>query len=176
MQQDARHPMLFIPLLVVAFFVGCHAKQPPIGLGDDWRAMTQHEKQMFVSGYLVGNGYGTSDLCKGMDDHVVTLKMKDDVAASDRTCTHFASAYTHGDQRAFGTWHYVDPYVATLDAFYEHAECSAMPYSAIMEHLNDAEYKSGDDLYRFVRSGDARLGFFSGFDGIEKCYGVDRKR
>jgi hypothetical protein len=50
-----------------------------------------------------------------------------------------------------------------------------MPYMTIMQHLNDAEFKSGDDLYMLVRSGNAQWGAFSGFDGMEKCYGADRK-
>jgi hypothetical protein len=62
----------------------------------------------------------------------------------------------------------VSAYTNVLDDFYRHSECRRMPYSVLLEHLNDEEFKSGEDLYKFVRSGPG-WGFFTGFDGIEKC-------
>lgn len=120
-----------------------------------------------MSAYLDGNGSGTTALCNALDRREVL---------GDESCMRSRPAYTHGDARVLGSLRYVDPYVAVIDDFYKHAECRAMPYRAIMKHLNDAEYKSGEELYKFVRAGDAAWGAFSSFDGIENCYGADRTR
>jgi len=138
--------------------------------------MSQREKQIFVSAYLDGSSSGTSRLCNALEEQAAVLKFKDGVAASDQPCLQFRPVFTHGNKSAAATLHYVDPYVAVVDDFYMHPECRVMPYTVVMEHLADAEFKSGDDLYRSVRDGSASWGSFSGFDGIEKCYGVDRKR
>ncbi|MBB5056057.1 hypothetical protein HDF16_000726 [Granulicella aggregans] len=166
----------FVVLFLAAFNFGCHRSGPLPGRGGEWLMMTQHERQIFVSAYLDGTGAGTSDLCKDLENNVVILKMKDTVAPSDHPCIHFRPQFTHGKTDALATYNYADPYVAIIDGFYKHSECRAMPYTAIMQHLNDAEFKSSEDLYRLVRSGDASWGAFSGFEGIEKCYGADRKR
>jgi hypothetical protein len=127
--------------------------------------MTQREKEIFVSAYIDGNNLGASGLCNALERRE-TLR--------DDSCMAWHPVYTHGDAKAIGSFNYVAPYVSVIDDFYKHSECHAMPYVFIMEHLNDAEFKSGEALYKFVRSGQAAWGSFSGFDGIEHCYGADR--
>jgi hypothetical protein len=61
----------------------------------------------------------------------------------------------------------VSAYTIVLDDFYRHPECRSMPYSVLLAHLNDNEFKSGEDLYKFVRSGPG-WGSFS-IDGIARC-------
>jgi hypothetical protein len=176
MQRKALRPTVLFVLLLVTFSFGCRRGKPLPGRGDEWLMMTRHERQIFVSAYLDGTGTGTSDLCNDLENNEVILKIKESVAPSNRTCIHFRPQFTHGKTDALATYEYADPYVSIIDGFYKHEECRAMPYTAIMQHLNDAEYKPSEDLYRLVRSGDARWGAFSGFEGIEKCYGADRKR
>lgn len=163
-------------LPALALCVSCKQTRTHFGFGDDWRSMSQLEKEAFVQGYLDGNGLGTVHLCNALEDQLDGLKFKQNVPPADSTCPHFAPAYTHGDRNAFATPRYADPYVSVLNDFYEHRECRMMPYTVVMSHLNDAEYKSGEELFQFVRSGSAQWGFFSGFDDIEKCYGADRRR
>lgn len=152
--------------MAVAITIGCN-QSPLVGRGDEWHNMTQLQKEIFVSAYMDGNSSGTSDLCNALDGREV---LRDD------SCMRSRRTYTHGNSNAVGSYSYVDPYVAVIDDFYKHSECRAMPYTAIMGHLNDAEFKSGDALYKFVRSGRAAWGAFSGFDGIQNCYGADRNR
>jgi hypothetical protein len=171
-----RRTVLFL-LLFVTFCIGCRQERPPLGQGAEWLTMTRHEKQLFVSAYLDGISSGTFDLCNGLENSALIIKIKDSIASGEGPCTHFRPRYTHTDTKAIATYEYSDPYVNIIDGFYKHPECRVMPYTAILQHLNDAElFKSSDDLYMFVRSGDAHWGAFSGFEGIEKCYGADRKR
>jgi hypothetical protein len=109
-----------------------------------------------------------------MEPNLAALKFRDGIVVSNEPCLQFSHRYTHS--QAGGFTGYTSKYVSVIDDFYRHPECRAMPYAAIMEHLDDKEYKAGEDLYKFVRSGDAQWGMFSGFDGMSDCYGVDKKR
>jgi len=139
--------------------------------------MTLIQKQIYVSGFLDGNNSGSAGLCFDLEQqtNIVELKPPRDLDPSDHPCMRIRRSYSHGNSFQIGTFGYVEPYITVIDDFYKHAECRAMPYPFLMEHLDDAEYRSGEDLYKFVRSGDAAWGSFSGFDGIENCYGVDQK-
>lgn len=164
---------LFAVLLLA--LCSCRNTTAPLpGSGEEWRRMSQREKQIFVGAFLDGNTSGNLRLCNALEAKVAVLKFQDGVAASDHPCLQFGPVFTHGDTKAAATLHYVDPYVAVVDNFYTHPECRVMPYHVVMQHLDDAEFKSGADLYRSVRDGSASWGLFSGFDGMENCYGVDR--
>jgi len=166
----------FLLVLPIAALCSCRHAKPVPGFGDQWRAMSRLERQSYVSAFIDGDNTGTFNLCKALNDKIVVLKLKGGVDVTDDPCRQFAPTFTHGDTKAAGTLNYVDPYVEVIDEFYTHPECRVMPFTVILEHLDDAEFKSGEALYRSVRQGTEHWGFFSGFDGIEQCYGVDRKQ
>jgi hypothetical protein len=112
-----------------------------------------------------------------MDDLTIPNDKKPDdgvLPIPSGLCRHardgFSKARFAGGNPTDGRGSMVDvaAYTQVLDHFYSHPECRRMPYSIVLSHLNDREFKSGEDLYHFVRSGPG-WGSFSGFDGIEKC-------
>ena len=64
----------------------------------------------------------------------------------------------------------VSDYTTVTDTFYQHPECRVMPYVILLEHLDDKDYLSGEDLFKLVHGGHPLWGSFTGFDGMEKCY------
>jgi len=154
---------------------GCKRPTPAIGTGDEWRSWSASKREQYLVGYVEGHLAGTSQACKLADDRAEqdgkTLYVDH---FPSRRCQDAAPQYTQvhitSEDKATGRRRSLDlsAYVNVLDTFYAHSECRMMPYEIILQHLNDKEYKSGDDLYKFVRSGPG-WGTFSGFDGIEKC-------
>jgi hypothetical protein len=69
---------------------------------------------------------------------------------------------------------YASQYVKVVDDFYRHPECRVIPYSMLMEHLDDGDFVDGDTLFRQVRAGKINFGFFSAWDGVEDCLPVGR--
>jgi len=59
----------------------------------------------------------------------------------------------------------VSEYASVLDTFYEHPECRVMPYVVLLQHLNDKEFRSGEDLFKLVHTEHPTgWGLFSGFE------------
>jgi hypothetical protein len=178
-----RHTKLaIVPIianLALVLSLGCHRAEQPLIFGDDWQSFTRLQKESFVSGFIDGATNSAVALCNKMKSHILVLKFDNETKApsdpADSPCLQFRPRYSHVIPGDAWKLSYVDPYVQVMDDFYRHPECRIIPYTVIMDHLNDEEYKSGEDLYRFVRSGNAPWGSFTGFDGMEKCYGVDAK-
>jgi hypothetical protein len=173
-----------ISLFAVVFVIGCNRQKPIFGSGDEWRSWNTEQKRLYVTGFVDGWSTGSLEACDKIDDFttiaqndkaqnpsyrfdsVIPLPSARCRLASDK----FSKAQLSGADPTSPEGMFVDvsAYTNVLDDFYRHPECRRMPYSTLLEHLNDNEFKSGEDLYKFVRSGPG-WGFFSGFDGIEKC-------
>jgi hypothetical protein len=82
--------------------------------------------------------------------------------------------YTHRQSGSVDD--YTRAYITVINEFYKHPECRMMPYAALMEHLNDKEYQSGEELFQAVQTRRVDWGSFSGFDGMDKCYGARTRR
>jgi hypothetical protein len=154
---------------------GCKRKLPVMGTGDEWRSWSAAERRQYLVGYLEGQLAAVYKTCHLSDDfaeqdgqtlypnHFPSRRCTDAAPKYSKARVDFADEST-GKGRSLD----VSVYTNVLDTFYSHRECRIMPYEIILQHLNDQEFKSGDDLYKFVRSGPG-WGAFSGFDGIEKC-------
>ena len=133
--------------------------------------MTTYEKTIFVDGFIEGRHVGAEDIC---DTGAVILPRKpkpgDENLSEYGRCEAMSGQYSHLDPKTGD-----DAYIRVIDAFYSHPECRTMPYDMLLEHLNDSEYKSGEELYQYVRSG-LVWGPFTGPKGFEKCYGAALNR
>lgn len=151
---------------------GCRAhKREPISLGYEWLSWTPEQRQLYVGGFLDGQNQQI-ELCEKLDWSIRNLKLDDDVRleANEMPCQHFVHKYTHSQ---VGDWNsYTRAYVSVIDDFYKHPECRVMPYAALMDHLNDKEYQSGEELFRTVQTSHGEWGSFSGFEEMRKCYGA----
>lgn len=162
-----------VAILALGLMGGCKQTQPVSGSGDEWRSWTPNEKRFFVRGFVDGSGSGSVEACAKMDDLTVVNDQKPEDGLVDTPSVRCRQAYGKFSKiRIAGSGPKearvdVSAYTNVLDDFYSHTECRAMPYSILLTHLDDNEFKSGEDLYKFVRSGPG-WGFFS-IDGIEKC-------
>jgi hypothetical protein len=164
-----------ISIVVFAFglMTGCRQSKPVSGSGDEWLSWTPNEKRFFVMGFVDGSGSGSVEACVKMDDLTVVNDRKPEDGLLDTPSARCRNAYgkfskvriTGSGPR--GAREDVSAYTNVLDDFYRYPECRAMPYSILLTHLDDNEFKSGEDLYKFVRSGPG-WGSFS-VDGIERC-------
>jgi hypothetical protein len=140
--------------------------------------MTQKEKRLYVAGFINGRVLEAHDLCQKLDDAQSSSSVVPAHPLSDpgeTPCLSFRFTYNRfhaipTDLIGFA------PYVKVVDDFYSHEECRSMPYDAILEHLDDSEFRGGEDLYQFVRSGHAEWGAFTVPGGMGKCYGADGRR
>ena len=87
-----------------------------------------------------------------------------------------STAYTHGDSRNVGSFGYVDPYIVVLNDFYKHSECRTTPYATLMNHMNDAEFTTGEALYKRVRSGNIQWDYLGDFNSMDYCHRANLKR
>jgi len=153
---------------------GCKRKLPVLGSGEEWSSWSAAERRHYLVGYLEGHNAGMYETCKLTDD--LAAQDGQELYSNHRPsmrCVNASRKYSkahivYTGEAGRGKGLDVSVYVKVLDIFYSHRECRIMPYEIILQHLNDQEFKSGDDLYKFVRSGPG-WGAFSGFDGIEKC-------
>jgi hypothetical protein len=169
-----------ITVLIFCLISGCKQAKPIPESGDEWLAFTPKEKQRYVIGFVEGWMVGSSKACRQIDDFTVldnnksadtARKLENVLPSPSAFCMHIRPEFSKmqvsgGDMTSASID--VSAYTNVLDDFYRHSECRRMPYSILLEHLNDEEFKSGEELYKFVRSGPG-WGAFSGFDGIEKC-------
>lgn len=102
------------------------------------------------------------------------MKFRSKLEPDEDPCMQLRKKYSHVEVGR-GLAAYTVAYTSVIDDFYKHPECRMMPYSTLLEHLDDKEYKSGEDLYKFVRSGAAGWGSFS-IAGIADCLGVDERK
>jgi len=168
--------------LILCLTAGCKQKQPIAGSGDEWLSWTSDQKRFYVAGFVDGWGNGSSEACEKIDDFTTigadnvtdpTHKFDNVIPLPSSRCRHasdhFSKARLSGGDPTSGRGVFVDVSVYTnvLDDFYRHPECLRMPYFVLLAHLNDREFKSGEDLYKLVRSGPG-WGSFS-IDGIDKC-------
>jgi hypothetical protein len=166
---NRRRIMSSFALLLMVGLAACRRAQPTAapkqhsGLGDDWLSMTTSEKTIFVEGFIEGRYVGADDIC---NTGLVILPKKhrpgDENLSEYERCGAMSGRYSHQDPKTGE-----DAYIRVIDTFYSHPECRPMPYFTLLEHLDDAEYKSGEELYQFVRSGPG-WGQFT-IDGIDKC-------
>jgi hypothetical protein len=156
-----------LSLLLIALLVtSCHHQKPMPGMGDEWRSWSVDQRQAYVSAYLDGQSAGQSNLCRKIQQEAEIFKLHNDTAPFTDPCEQLVDKYSHV-QRGYGIGPYTNAYTSVIDAFYEHPECRMMPYFVLIEHLTDKEYKSGEELFKYVRSG-PDWGSFS-IDGIDKC-------
>jgi len=146
--------------------------KPPIGLGDDWLAMTPAERASTVDMFIGGWNVGSIDTCWALlgSISVDAWPGRGKTPPAD-LCNAATKQFTHVNL-ATGD---VSAYTSVIDTFYSHPECRTMPYGLLLEHLNDAEYKPGEQFYQYVRSG-LVWGHFTGPNGFEKCYGAALNR
>lgn len=147
---------------------GCHRSKPQLGMGDEWRSLSSQERQILVSAYLDGYGVGQAALCENIDREAEQFKIAHPDPNFLDPCAQLKGRYSHTgsiDDRAS----YTAAYTSVIDDFYKHPECRVMPYIDLLEHSNDREFKSGDELFHAAQTGQLHWGFFSGFDGMDKC-------
>jgi len=127
--------------------------------------MSSTEKSSYVLGFIDGWNSGAADRCLSDTIYSGRHYPHEDTMTPEGACMadskHFTRRVMMSDDAS--------AYTGVIDTFYSHPECRTMPYFALLEHLDDAEYKSGEELYQYVRSGPP-WGQFS-VDGIDKCYG-----
>ena len=169
-----------ITLLTLCLISGCKQAKPIPESGDEWLSLTPKEKQRYVIGFVDGWTVGSYTACRKIDDFAVldnnksedmARKLENVIPSPSAFCMHlrpeFSKVRVSGNDATSPSID-ISAYTNVLDEFYRHPECRRMPYSILLEHLNDEEFKSGEDLYKFVRSGPS-WGGFTGFAGIEKC-------
>jgi hypothetical protein len=167
-------------LLIIAGFLtgtvlvlGCWRASPapePSDFGGQWRRWSAQERNVYVSGFLAGASTSQRALCNDFEPHILSLKRDGEDYGSGFPCTHFEHRYSHVGIRNIDT--YAQEYVQVLNDFYKHPECRVMPYSILLEHMDDKEFRTGDQMFNAVQVGELHLGFLSGFDGMERCYGA----
>jgi hypothetical protein len=183
MNHATQRVLFCLSLFAVVLVIGCNRQKPTLGSGDEWRSWKPNQKRSYIVGFVDGWSTSSSKACDKIDDfttiaqdnkadpshkfdNVLPLPSARCREASDKFSKEQLSGVDQTSLR--GMFVDVSVYTNVLDDFYRHPECRPMPYSILLAHLNDNEFKSGEDLYKFVRSGPG-WGFFSGFDGIEKC-------
>lgn len=165
----------FLGLASVLLILSCHRDPPRIGSGDEWLSWSRAQKETYVIAYIDGHAVGQQRICQNLDQQGWLLKPTTNFNSNvSEPCQALKTDYSHIDPKFFGHNEAVDPYVAVIDDFYKHPECRVMPFVVLLENLNDEQFKSGDELYKYVQT-DAEWGAFSGFDGMDKCYGVHAK-
>jgi hypothetical protein len=162
-------------ILFALFAVACRKPQSvvqtaksPVGFGDEWLSMTADQKATYVQGFIYGRRVGAEDIC---DTGVMMPPGKSQPGDENLTeygrCLAASGQYSHRDPVTGD-----NAYISVIDTFYSHPECRTMPYSRLLEHLHDAEYKLGEEFYQYVRSGPP-WGAFT-IEGVDKCYGAAR--
>ncbi|SEF55834.1 hypothetical protein SAMN05421819_0412 [Bryocella elongata] len=162
-------------ILATALATGCHrptsskkADESYISpTGPEWLGWTQTEKQKYVIGYLDGSALAISEHCSQARASATWPGRKEPLTEEEQFCTSPARSYSHGKTDYLPT--YTDPYVKVMDDFYRHPECRSIPFSTLLEHLNDAEFTDGDSLFRKVHIEGVRWGGFT-IPGIEDCF------
>lgn len=162
--------MIVVYSMLVLLLAGCHREHPQWGLGEEWMSWTQEQRQLYVSGFLVGQSVGQRSLCSNIDEkvEVFTLRTRDRLDPAETPCLHLRQTYTHTQVGSLET--YAAAYVSVIDDFYKHPECRVMPYSTLLTHLNDREYKSGEDLFNLVHTGHPNWGSFTVPGGTQSCF------
>ena len=175
-------------LLLSILIVGCRKStatpQPKahfrIYSGDEWRSWSPEQRAGYVQGYLDGHVFGIGQTCEAADwqsfDIPGGAKLTPEMLQICQQKIHNYSRGTSVDQVMRGAAIDITPYTGVLDAFYEHPECRVMPFPIILNHLDDEEYMTGEELFRYLQGGPnpggrgRSWGFFTGFDGMDKCY------
>ncbi|HEY5055861.1 MAG TPA: hypothetical protein VII58_06855 [Acidobacteriaceae bacterium] len=129
-------------------------------------AMTAAEKTTYVMGFIDGWNEGASERCLAEANRPGPPWPHEDTMTPEGACMADGKHFTRGVIMTDD----VSAYTSVIDAFYSHSECRMMPYPVLLEHLDDAEYKPGEEFYQFVRSGPP-WGAFS-IEGVDKCYGA----
>ncbi len=173
--------------------IGCHKPTPgpqskarfTIDSGDEWRSWSPAQRTGYVEGFLDGRLSGLGQACDAADWQSYDIpggsKLSPEMVQLCQQKIKTYTRFTPIDQLMRGAPLDVTAYTSVLDAFYAHPECRVMPFPTILNHLNDEEYMSGDELYEYLRGGanpggrGKSWGFFTGFDGMDKCYGADRR-
>lgn len=175
-----RKPVSPVIVIAVAFLfciiaTSCKREKPMMASGDEWRSWTKDQKHAYLVGFLDGQPAGASQVCNKMDD-LTRLKNPDPqnpVDSPSLRCRNAREEYSKAHLIApdpgtlGGASLDVTAYSNVLDDFYRHPECRAMPYVILLSHLDDKEFKSGEELFRYVRS-DPGWGSFT-IPGIESC-------
>ena len=169
------HILLSSAVLLASF--GCHRHAPlvapeRVGSGYQWLGWSSGQRQLYVEGYLDGQGTAQMNLCHDLESSFERERVADSVVLKpeESPCVHFRRQYSH--RSVGGLDGYTRDYVSVIDGFYKHPECRMMPYAMLMEHLDDTEYQSGEAMFQMVHRGGAGWGFFSGLDGMESCMGL----
>lgn len=170
---------------------GCHRTQPtkapstPVGqtlqqetpaqiFGEYWLEMSPEQKELYVSTFIGSRVGGQHDLCiaeqRKIDEYMDAHKLRH--LFYPVNCEELIARYSHFEDNR--TPNYASEYVQVLDDFYRHSECRVIPYSMLLDHLNDDEFVDGNTLFRNVRAGKINFGIFSGWDGIEDCLPIGR--
>jgi len=132
--------------------------------------MTSAEKAATMDAFIGGWNTGSRDTCESLLGSVsVKAWPGGGKTPIEDLCRTSSKQFTHGNV-AVGD---LSAYTNVIDTVYSHPECKPMPYFVMLEHLHDGEYKPGEEFYQYIRSGPP-WGAFTGFDGIEKCYGAAR--
>jgi hypothetical protein len=167
---------LCLSLFAVVLVIGCRGKKPTLGSGDEWRSWKPIQRAAFVEGFVDGQSFGSAETCSSVDDSFTEgTKLPPGALMPSAVCIAARKTYTRGhlissSATLKGATFDVSEYTSVLDIFYEHPECRVMPYNVLLEHLNDKEYRSGEDLFKLVHSEHpGGWGFFTGFDGMDKC-------
>jgi hypothetical protein len=150
--------MTRLPLLALFLAAGCHRQTTWMNSGDRWRSWSPLQRETYVAGFINGHSIAVEQTCEALSDKGITPR--------DR-CRDAGPRYSR--MQLDGTVDgYAVPYTLAIDDFYKHTECRSMPFETLLEHLNDREYKSGEDLYKLVHTGKIEWGGFS-IPDIDKC-------
>lgn len=135
-----------------------HSVHP--GSGEEWLSWNASERNIYVRGYIDGNAWGTSSVCRAADllfetneEHHQGYAGHPSDFPSER-CLAKRPTYSkaHGGPNGpIG----LSAYTGIITEFYtKHPEYRRVPFTFLMMYLNDKDFKTADQLFEKAKSGE----------------------
>jgi len=125
--------------------------------GEEWLSWNGSERDIYVRGYIDGNGWGTSSVCRTADDLFETNQVRhpgDETHPSDfpsARCLAKRPTYSkagHDPRDLTG----LSAYTGVITEFYsKHPEYRRVPFDYLMMWLNDKDFKTADQLLEMAK-------------------------
>jgi hypothetical protein len=127
--------------------------------GEEWLSWNGSERDIYVRGYIDGNGWGTSSVCRTADDLFETNQGRhpgDETHPSDfpsarclaKRPTYSKAGHDPGDLTGLSA------YTGVITEFYtKHPEYRRVPFDYLMMQLNDKDFKTADQLFEMAKRG-----------------------
>jgi hypothetical protein len=125
--------------------------------GEEWLSWSGSERDIYVRGYIDGNGWGTSSVCRTADDLFETNQGRhqgDETHPSDfpsARCLAKRPTYSkagHDPRDLTG----LSAYTGVITEFYsKHPEYRRVPFDYLMMWLNDKDFKTADQLFEMAK-------------------------